>query len=81
MLQSTRSTADPSASFASLKPLPRGSAGKVCGRRFAGQSSLRSSSRSMATTCAPRRSISNAQKPSQVPTSRARIPSIRSGSP
>src|SRR6185503_6577001 len=79
MLHSTRSTFEPRISFASRKPLPRSVTVHCLGRRRGGQSYSLSCSTSRATTSAPRRSISNAQKPSHVPMSSARMPSIRSG--
>ncbi len=80
MLQLTRSTFEPRISFASLNPWPRSVMVHSSGRRRGGQSYSDSWSTSSATTSAPRRSISNAQNPSQVPMSSTRIPSIRSGS-
>ena len=81
--------ASPSASRASAKPCVRALDARAAPRRRrsprrrsrGGQSQRSGSSMSIATTsAAPRRSISNAQKPSHVPTSRQRRPSRRAGS-
>src|SRR4051812_46403106 len=85
MLSSRRSTREPSASRAISKPPPprlrSSSTSAVSADDPAGQSHWAGSSTSMASTsAAPRRSISKAQKPSNVPTSRQRAPASEAGS-
>jgi hypothetical protein len=60
--------------------LRRPIAATVSGALSTGQSHCAGSSTSIATTsAAPRRSISKAQKPSKVPTSRQRLPAKEAG--
>src|SRR4051794_12085068 len=85
MLRSRRVAAIPSASRAMSKPTPpslrRSRSAIACSEDPAGQSHARGSRMSIPmTSAAPRRSISKAQNPSNVPMSRQRAPSSEAGS-
>ncbi len=81
---STRRTEDPSASAARRKPRPSSrphsrAVASSRSRLIAGHSADSRLGTSIATTSAPRRSISKAQKPSKVPMSSARLPARPAG--
>ena len=86
MLSGIHSTDEPNASLAMSKPvspaLRRANARRVSSLLPAGQSQSWGSGTSIATTsAAPLRSISKAQNPLNVPTSRQRLPSSEGGRP